>query len=376
MKELDSKWWRRQYPQFMRHDLGSPCSPIPNYIMQEVLDPVRFLEAVNAIGCHTLDRSAHCPSISTLERAAIDFSVSLVDENASPSDWSGYVCSGATLANIHALLMASQRAAKESRELVVRSSGAAHYSLRKALLCAGLNEHKNLVLRQTEPQQGCSQTLYLDWLTFGDIETGTFETPDSDLGDNLCHVDAAYGGLLSGMSQLPSIDLSKVSSFVVDYHKTGRLPPSRSVFCVRSDILRNSSLGLAHIPNSIDRTLEGSRSLASVAQIASYASRVGLEGHRCWIDEIDALTREVHNSYEPLFGKGIVWNSANILFLDIEDWSPEVQSCCYQYNVSRAWADGLPINTLRMFCWPDHGYDIYLRFAEELAGCAKRSTFE
>jgi len=372
MRELEANWWSDRYPQFMIKDIGSPCAPVSKVIARDVVEPLRFLEYMNAIGFHTLEPSQHCPAISTLERSAVKFSVKIVDPDAETDEWVGYVCSGATLANVQAVWMAAHQAKREKRKLVIRSTNAAHYSLGKAMQIAGIGKTAHCPLGEPRDRRERAHSLYLDWLTYGDTHTGTFEVPRGDRGNHLCHVDAAYGGLLCGMQELPKLDLANATSFVVDYHKTGRLPIARSVFCVRREMIGNDNFGSAYIPNGIDRTLEGSRSLAAVAQVAAYAERVGFKGHRDWVDATYRRTREVRCVFASRFGADALLSAGNVLLVGVDEWSPKVRACCYRFNVSRAWHCGVPANALRVFCWTEHKADVYLEFCDLLgAACCQ-----
>jgi len=233
--------WADRYPRFFDWNLGNPSAPVTQEIFDNCIKPFLPLEQVNAIGFHTLTRSQHLPDLTDAESSVCLFVFRILGAD-SCEGWCGYTCAGATLANLHVVWLAREEAQLLNVPLRIFTSKAAHYSLQKAIRICGIPETSVRDHAELQSTQALNGSLALVWLTFGDTHTGAFEAPNGNVSlarrsavKVRCHLDAAYGGLLAPMDGIPNIHTEYLDSVVVDFHKTGRLPLTRSTHLIRSD---------------------------------------------------------------------------------------------------------------------------------------------
>lgn len=335
--------------RFIENNLGAPSAPVPEAIWRDVVGPSLRLSSLNSIGVPMLLDEARDSTPRRWEEGILAFLWELWGAGR-VEEWAGYSCGSATLGNLQALLMAQATADAQARRLVVLATPPAHYSLAKwgPLASAKVRVVDDL----SEHPVPSPSELYLYWVTFGDTHAGAFPLPPGrgQTGACLTHVDAAYGGLLVGLDGVPALDLRHVDSLVVDFHKTGRLPLTRSFFAARHDLWSAYSGVRAYIPGGRDRTVLGSRPLNEIAEMARYAQLVGVVRHRAWLEEVGHFAAGLEVEFRRSAAVRSVERRANLLLVAFQ--GPDVPSLCARFNISRQWLQDGYTDSYRIFCWP------------------------
>lgn len=201
----------------------------------------------------------------------------------------GYINSGCTEGNITALWIAREKFS-QSKSCLIKCD-LTHHSIGKAIKIlrildvATIGHDQNFKmdissLKKTidsKLSKGCQK--FILCLTVGYTLSGTADDVEKICclvreyrrkfknTDFFIHVDAAIGGLPYKFCTREKFDFSlqEVSTFVLDFHKMGRVPYSAGVFLCRKGLQDNIAYNVGYTGSHSDDTLIGSRGGAPAA---------------------------------------------------------------------------------------------------------------
>jgi len=176
----------------------------------------------------------------------------------------GYFTHGSSYANLEALWQARDRADTDSK--LVYGSQDVHYSIVKACQILGLNFHAIACndrgeMDEVALQQACEQYAPLAIVaTAGTSSTGAVDPLNAcfEIAEQChawCHIDAAWGGGLALLNQLP--DLSCAHSICVDPHKAFAQARPCSVVLYQQ-ALQGLDIATNYLSQTPKKTLAGS----------------------------------------------------------------------------------------------------------------------
>jgi len=360
------------YNNQMNNNIGSPSAPVPKEIYRNIITRNIKFESINAVGLHTHRDSTHMQKISRYEKKIKGFILKLFNVKNS-LEWLSFVSNGATLGNLQALWYAKNIAKKNKKKLLIKIAGPYHYSLKKGCVLFDISEKCFVNSLDVFNKKNSMNYFILEWVTYGDIHSGSFQCPNDDIlkinfGGIYRHLDAAYGGLLYSFLRLPKLKLELFDSVVVDFHKTGQLPLTKSVFLAKKNIMLNNPFCFAYIPHGIDYTIQGSRSYRDVLDIYYYAKLYGIINHRKWIVELEKFTERVMELFYKCRVIKILKISANIVYFSFINYNKKVNKILYSYNISIAqhMSDNLKCRVYKIFCWNEISISVYQNFINEI----------
>ena len=260
------------------------------------------------------------PATAELEKETIKMlGYLLSNQNAA-----GNIVTGGTEANILALWTAKKHAGKKRGEVIVPAS--AHFSFDKAadllglkLVKVGLNSHFQVEVEAVK--EALNQNTIAIIGVAGTTSLGIVD-PINELSEiasekNLyLHVDAAFGGfVLPFLKELgfdaPEFDfkIPGVYSITVDPHKMGLAPIPAGGILFRNEKLKN--LIAHHISylaggETLQSTLVGTRSGASVIAVWSLLKHLGIEGYKKIVKRCMDLTWKIAREIPKINGLEIV----------------------------------------------------------------------
>ncbi|APW96340.1 tyrosine decarboxylase MfnA [Halobiforma lacisalsi AJ5] len=227
--------------------------------------------------------------------------IGAADEDGSGGP-TGYVTSGGTEANVQAVRIARERAARGTDRPSVVVPESAHFSFRKAadLLQVDLevvptaSDHRvDLDAVRAAVDEDTAAVVGVA----GSTEYGRVD-PIPELGeiatsvDALLHVDAAWGGFA-----LPFTDRewhfghAAVDTMAIDPHKMGQAAVPAGGLLVRSaDLLDELAVDTPYLESTSQATLTGTRSGAGVASAVAAMEELWPDGYR------DQYVRSQHNA--------------------------------------------------------------------------------
>ncbi|GAT79559.1 pyridoxal-dependent decarboxylase [Streptomyces sp. F-3] len=265
------------HPRYVAH-LNCPVV-IPAVLGEAVLS------AVNS-SLDTWDQSA---GGTLIERKLIDWTTARTGLGPAAD---GVFTSGGTQSNLQALLLAREEAKTDDlARLRILTSGASHFSVRKAAKLLGLGpdavisvpvdpDKRMRTVCLARELERCRRDALVPMAvvaTAGTTDFGSID-PLPEIAE-LCaqhgvwlHVDAAYGcGLLVSPTRRHLLDgIEHADSVTVDYHKSFFQPVSSSAVLVRdastlrhatyhADYLNPRRAVLERIPNQVDKSLQTTR---------------------------------------------------------------------------------------------------------------------
>ncbi|GAA1004130.1 aspartate aminotransferase family protein [Streptomyces thermogriseus] len=265
------------HPRYVAH-LNCPVV-IPAVLGEAVLS------AVNS-SLDTWDQSA---GGTLIERKLIDWTTARTGLGPAAD---GVFTSGGTQSNLQALLLAREEAKTDDlARLRILTSGASHFSVRKAAKLLGLGpdavisvpvdpDKRMRTVCLAHELERCRRDALVPMAvvaTAGTTDFGSID-PLPEIAE-LCaqhgvwlHVDAAYGcGLLVSPTRRHLLDgIEHADSVTVDYHKSFFQPVSSSAVLVRdastlrhatyhADYLNPRRAVLERIPNQVDKSLQTTR---------------------------------------------------------------------------------------------------------------------
>jgi len=246
--------------------------------------------------------------------------------SAQENTWSGYVATGGTEANIHALfvlreyfLMKSECASID--EIVIICSEDTHYSIDKAAKILSLDicrlavdQSRQINVHQLSPKpltnqnqevlnkiRGGSKKYYIVVANMGTTMFGSVD--QVEVIDNLIselvdasiykwaearvHVDAAFGGFVYPFtsSNQWNFDNAHVMSFTLDPHKMLQAPYNSGIYLAKNQINDITYSNPEYVPGK-DRTLVGSRSGAASVFAWIVLMLYGANGGREFLNEL------------------------------------------------------------------------------------------
>ncbi|MFC5907742.1 pyridoxal phosphate-dependent decarboxylase family protein [Streptacidiphilus monticola] len=273
----DAVWFH--HPRYLAH-LNCPVV-LPALLGEAVLS------AVNS-SLDTWDQSA---GGTLIERRLIDWTAARIGLGP---DADGVFTSGGTQSNLHALLLAREKATGGDPALLPRlrilASEVSHFSVARAALLMGLAGDAVVAVptdqaRRMRPAalerelERCARAGLVPMAVVGTAGTTDFGSIDPlpQLADAAArhgawfHVDAAYGcGLLASPTRRQLLDgIERADSVTVDFHKSFFQPVSSSAVLVRDrramtplvhhhDYLNPEHLS-ARLPNQVDKSLQTTR---------------------------------------------------------------------------------------------------------------------
>ena len=223
---------------------------------------------------------------------------------ASPKKWVGYVTSGATEANIFSLWIGRNLLKEKfkAKKICLIVNGLAHYSILKGANLIDVevfvtpidrkhwNTNVNLLEKEILKLKKTGYSGFLIPITLGYTQTGTNDNlkPILRLIQTLekkykihCYlwIDAATNGLVLPFSKndFKPLQNNKLSSLVLDFHKTGMNPIPSGVVIFRSNLKKYISRKVSYIEGG-DSTLLGSRSGIPAVSMLSVINKYGKEG--------------------------------------------------------------------------------------------------
>ena len=320
--------------------LGFPGSYLDPKVFPDApfLENAPFLQAMmenpNHIGCHTTKTSESV--FAGTQGIEVELLTLCAEQilGAEPRSWDGYVSSGGTESNIHALwayrnALCSPQGASSNQICVIHSEDA-HYSIIKAanLLCldraeipvTGPQRQMDLdaLKQKISERREQGTTAFIVVLTMGTTMFGTVDEPapilsvlDAHKQPYRVHVDAAFGGFIYpfiNANNPLNFNEARIGSFTLDGHKMLGAPYGTGIFLARRGILDHVVTQDASYVEGLDRTLIGSRSGANAIAmwmiLRAYGSEGGREYLRGRIDITDHLcagleSRNIHYVREP-----------------------------------------------------------------------------
>ena len=263
-----------------------------------------FLANPNHIGCHTQGRSeGFFAGTQALEREALRLCAEEI-MGAAAGEWDGYIASGGTESNIHALwvsrnhMLATVGCDREA--IAVLRTEDTHYSIPKACDLLGLTDlvvpvHpttraadeadvRAVVARARE--RGTKAVIAV--LNLGTTMFGSVDAPDPMLAPlaaeklpHVVHVDAAFGGFVYPFT-CPGQPLDfrdpRVQSVTLDAHKMLQAPYGTGICLLRKGLLEHVRTDQASYVRGGDMTLSGSRSGANAIAVWMILRAWGSEG--------------------------------------------------------------------------------------------------
>jgi L-2,4-diaminobutyrate decarboxylase len=277
------------------------------------------LSAVNS-SLDTWDQSA---GGTLIERRLIDWTAARIGLGP---DADGVFTSGGTQSNLHALLLAREKATGGDPALLPRlrilASEVSHFSVARAALLMGLAGDAVVAVptdqaRRMRPAalerelERCARAGLVPMAVVGTAGTTDFGSIDPlpQLADAAArhgawfHVDAAYGcGLLASPTRRQLLDgIERADSVTVDFHKSFFQPVSSSAVLVRDrramtplvhhhDYLNPEHLS-ARLPNQVDKSLQTTRRFDAL-KLWLTLRVMGADGVGRLFDEVCDLARE------------------------------------------------------------------------------------
>ena len=294
-----------------------PCFSYPGMLLNNrFIDIIKdnISKQLNAIGTHTRSKNAEdgYNEIHDAEREYIYWIGKHLykTSNNIEEDIDGYLCSGATEANIMSLWVLRNMLISQGCELNnihVIISKVSHYSFIKACNITNLKKIHSIDIDDKyridyiKLVEICNSLLNNEknriilCLTIGTTLAGSIDKVikinkfinEKYKNKIFIHLDAAFGGFILPFSNSKKnyfFENENVLTISLDAHKTGQLPYPMGIFICRKNLQKHIEIQVDYIYGHYDDTLIGSRSGINGLLGKWYIHNIGEQGQREFVD--------------------------------------------------------------------------------------------